>query len=412
MATLLPAAGRLSLLAEPSFVAVWAAGASMSTMRWLEMLAVGVFVFDVTGSPFVVAVMTILRMLPLALFGVVGGALSERFNRQLLLLIGLAGQVALSCLLGYLAGTGAIETWHIGAGSFLNGMLWALELTARRMIIGEIAGPDRVGAAMSLDTMSNNGTRMLGPLIGGVLLETFGLEGTYFLGSTLYGLSFVAIASLPHGAHRGRPADLRVLHSVLEGLRYLRRDRVLTGILVVTIIFNTFAFPFVSMIPVIGKEVLGLGASMVGIVASAEGAGAVVGAMLVAMLGNLPRFRLIYVGGLAGYMLAALLFARSTDAALSSVLLALVGMSVAGFSAMQSTLVLLNTPPEVRGRMMGVLTVCIGSGPIGFFHLGLLAGWVGAAAAVTIMTVEGLVLLAVAVRMWPEVLHRQERPRA
>ena len=407
-----PTASRLSLLSDRSFVAVWVAGASMSTVRWLEMLAIGVFVFDTTASPFLVALMIVLRMLPLALFGLLGGALAERFNRQSILLIGLVTQVTLTCLLGYLAGIGAIAIWHIGVGAFLSGVFWSVELTTRRILIGEIAGTERIGAAMSFDTVSNNGTRMLGPLLGGALLEQFGLEGTYFLGSTLYALSFVAIATLPHGAHRGHATDLRVLHSLAEGLRYLRGDRTLTGILAVTIIFNTWGFPFVSMIPVIGKQVLDLTPSLVGVIASTEGAGAVLGAVMVAVLGRLHHFRRIYVGGVLGYLLMALAFSQASIAVLSGTFLALVGVSVACFSAMQSTLVLLCAPPEVRGRMMGVLTVCIGSGPVGFFHLGLLADWFGASAAVAIMTVEGLVVLAIVLRVWPEIVGRQSLPKS
>ena len=107
--------------------------------------------------------------------------------------------------------------------------------------------------------------------------------------------------------------------------------------------------------------------------------------------------------------MAAKLSYESTTRVLSRSCLA---WSVACFSAMQSTLVLLCAPPEVRGRMMGVLTVCIGSGPVGFFHLGLLADRFGASTAVAIMTVEGLVMIAIALRVWPELVGRQSMPES
>ena len=84
------------------------------------------------------------------------------------------------------------------------------------------------------------------------------------------------------------------------------------------------------------------------------------------------------------------------------------GLGGAAFSSMQSTLVFLTASPEVRSRMMGVLSVCIGTGPIGFAHLGLLADWLGAPTAVTIIALEGLVALVVAGLVWPELRGRYE----
>jgi MFS family permease len=395
--------GPLGLFKDRSFRSVWLSGAIASTMRWLEMLALGIFVFDLTGSPFYVAVLTILRMLPLALLGAFAGAIAERIDRRHIQMLGLLAMTLLSWLLGLLVMNDLIQLWHLAVGSFLNGIFWATEMPTRRTLLGEIAGPDRLGSAMGFDSVTNNGTRMLGPILGGVLLELIGLDGTYFIGTALYAMGFLVMAQLSWQEQRSPGKTGNVLASVIEGLRHVRDNRALVGTLVVTVIFNMFGFPFTSMIPVIGKETLMLSPAEIGLLASAEGAGAVAGALLIAFCSQARFYRKIYLYGTLFYLLMVVIFAQSTLAFVSAALLLSVGLGSAAFSTMQSTLVFISAPPEVRTRIMGVLSVCIGTGPIGFLHLGLLADWFGAPVAITVIAVEGLIALAIAYFVWPEI---------
>jgi MFS family permease len=296
-----------------------------------------------------------------------------------------------------------IQLWHLAVGSFLNGIFWATEMPTRRTLLGEIAGPDRLGSAMGFDSVTNNGTRMLGPILGGVLLELIGLDGTYFIGTALYAMGFLVMAQLSWQEQRSPGKTGNVLASVIEGLRHVRDNRSLVGTLVVTVIFNMFGFPFTSMIPVIGKETLMLSPAEIGLLASAEGAGAVAGALLIAFCSQARFYRKIYLYGTLFYLLMVVIFAQSTLAFVSAALLLSVGLGSAAFSTMQSTLVFISAPPEVRTRIMGVLSVCIGTGPIGFFHLGLLADWFGAPVAITVIAVEGLIALMIAYFVWPEI---------
>ena len=114
--------------------------------------------------------------------------------------------------------------------------------------------------------------------------------------------------------------------------------------------------------------------------------------------------------GLVLYLLSALAFSHSPAALLSGTLLFVAGLGAAGFASMQAALVFLNTPESVRSRVMGVLSVCIGTAPVGFLHIGLLADWLGAPMAIAILSVEGLVAVALTCRWWPEVLAAQTTP--
>ena len=149
--------------------------------------------------------MTILRMLPLALFGAFGGALVERVQRRTIMQFGLSFMLVLALIIGYLEANNALLLWHLALASFLGGIFWAADLPIRRTLLGEVAGVERVGNAMSFDAITNNGTRMVGPVLGGVLLEQIGLHGTYFLGAFLYGVSMLVIMRLPD---REKPAGV------------------------------------------------------------------------------------------------------------------------------------------------------------------------------------------------------------
>ena len=145
------------------------------------------------------------------------------------------------------------------------------------------------------------------------------------------------------------------------------------------------------MVPVIGKDVLGLGPVEVGLLVGAEGAGAFVGAMFIVVFARTSWFLRIYLYGTTLGLTMILLFGLSDTTLLSSMAMPIVGLGGAGFGSMQSAIIFSAAPPHLRARLMGVLVVCIGVSPVGYLQLGLLADWLGASAAVTIVAVEGFV---------------------
>jgi hypothetical protein len=187
---------------------------------------------------------------------------------------------------------------------------------------------------------------------------------------------------------------------MIEGFMLVRRDRRLVGTLVVTVIYNTFGWPFTSMIPVIGQDNLGLGAAGIGLLASMDGVGAFFGAIVIALLAKPAMFARLYVGGVFVYLLMLPLFALAQYPPLAGTVLLVTGLANAGFSIMQATLVFLAAPPEMRSRIFGVLSVCIGVGMIGFIHLGVLAGLIGASWAIVMIGTEGIVAMLLTRRWW------------
>ena len=310
---------------SPDFWRLWYVGLVSSTVRWLEMVAVGIFVYQMTGSAFLVAMMTMLRLLPMGLFGALIGALAERFDRRLTLSAVIALMAITSAALALVARAGIIEVWHLAVASFVNGLGWATDNPLRRMLMGEAVGRDHMGVAMSLDIGASNASRMLGPTLGGVLLVTIGLEGAFALSVALYATAILAgltvrtrVAVLPGAAD--------VLARTVEGIRLVLADRRLMAAMVVTVIYNIFAWPFTSMIPVIGRDRLHLGPEGIGLLASLDGVGAFMGAMLLAALLKTRWYAATYVGGVACTTMALIVFALATDPMMAGIALVVTGL--------------------------------------------------------------------------------------
>ena len=278
------------LFRDGIFLRVWLTGVASGVARWLEMLVVGIFAFEVTGSPFLVALLVILRMIPLAAFGSVVGAFADRWPRRLVLAAGLALAALISGILFVLFWAGAAGYWHVALATFLSGVIWTTDMPFRRGILGDVAGGARIGAAMSLDSASNNANRMLGPLLGGVIYQAFGTGGAFALSMLLYGLAAALVLTVPAATaatvRTGPPT--RVRRDLADAFRFVAGNSDVLRVLLVTVVFNLWAFPFVSMIPVIGHAELDLSAAGIGVLSALEGGGAFLGAMMIAVWGRRP----------------------------------------------------------------------------------------------------------------------------
>jgi MFS family permease len=394
-----PPAGIGSLLADGSYLRIWLMGGLAGASRWLEMLALGIYAVEVTGSPFLVALLMILRLAPLALFGAMIGTLADRADRKLVLIASLVLVLAQSVVMLGLSWSGAVVYWHVAVAAFLSGMFWATDMPLRRRLIGDVAGPGRIAPAMSLDSATNNATRMVGPLLGGALYQWLGLSGVYGLNTVTYGLCLVlALGLLLHqdrDEDAGAPARATPLRDLADAFLYALRDKEFLRILAVTVVFNVWGFAFMSMIPVIGEAELGLAPGEIGALTSLEGVGAFLGAVAVAWLAGTSRlrFRRIYYFGTLAYLVLVFLVGWAPTVASTAAALVAVGLAGACFSSMQSTLTYVVAPPAMRSRMFGLLAICIGTGMIGSVNVGLMAELFGASAALQIIAVEGLVPL-------------------
>ncbi|MDQ8729354.1 MFS transporter [Bradyrhizobium sp. LHD-71] len=386
---------------QADFWRLWLVGLMMFTVRWIELLVVAVFTYQVTGSAFIVTMMTLLRLLPMALFGAFMGAWADRLDRRLGILAVLVALLLSSAAIAGLAWAGRLEVWHLAVSCFINGTAWATDNALRRIMIGEVVGADKMATAMAFDIGANNASRMVGPAVGGVLIATAGIEQAYIVSVGLYLVGIGAAFGLKYREPFTHLAGAgSTLSRIVEGLREARRRPHLLGIYLVTAIYNIFGWPIYSLVPVIGKDNLDLGPGGVGLLSSMDGVGAMLGAASVAMLARPAHFHALYVGAVAVFQLMMVGFALMSEPFMAGTFLVMAGISGACFAVMQTTLIYRAVTPELRSRMLGLLSVSIGIGPIGFLQIGLFAEALGAGAAVIISSLGGLLALALTFPLW------------
>ena len=222
----------------------------------------------------------------------------------------------------------------------------------------------------------------------------------------------MTLATVRRGHRSEGAVRAPILTGLGEGARYIRQERVVQAVLVVTIILNLFGFACVSMFAVIGRESFGMSASETGMLASAEGFGAFLGALLVAAKAKPHQLARIFNFGAGAYIACMGLFASMgllgspEFVYIAAGFLLLAGFGLSGFGSMQSGLVLARTPPHMRVRVMGVLAMCIGCGPIGILNVGWIAEAAGAATAVVIVTGAGFACYLAANVAFPELRRR------
>jgi len=369
-------------------------------IRWLEVLAFGVFTYQQTHSAFWVASMTMLRMLPMGLFGVPFGAMAARISRRRGLLVSQGALFATTLGLLVVSAAGALEVWHLAVASFINGTAWAGDNPMRRGLIGDIAGAPRMARAMAFDAVANNACRLAGPGLGGLLLATGGMQVVFMVTAILYAGGLAVVLSLSESPAARTGSKSAVWSILVGGFQAARESPRLAATLFVTLIFNIFGWPVLSMVPVIGQERLALSAQGIGLLASMDGVGSLLGAIVLTSLARRAWHGYVYVGGVFIFLATLPVVGLSVHPVLTGAALVASGVGQSGFGVMQATLVYVSAPPHRRLEAMGLLTMCIGIAPVGFLAVGWLAGWLGAPAAAVICALCGLCCLLVTWPVW------------
>ena len=374
---------------------------------WLEMLVVPLLTLELTDSPFLVSLVFFLRFVPM-LFGFGLGVLSERINRKHLLTSGLIVQAATALTWALLAVTGSIEFWHLAVGSFLIGIVMTSDFPVRRTMMGEIVDRSQVGRAMSLEMTSSSFFRILGPFAGGVLLGTVGAHGGFLLAALLYLVGLIIAVSTNYLQPLSTERYTSPKTQMTQGISYIRRNEIIIGTLVVTLVVNAFGFSYMSQQPVVARQVLEVSDVLIGVLQSVEGVGMFLGAALVTIFARPHQYIRIYMGSSLLYLLTITLFSQSNTYWASLLILFLSGIGMSGFAAMQSAIMVYTSSQEMRGRVMGSITMFIGFGPLGALGIGMLAGFYTIATAVMITACIGIACTLIVFILYPSMRTSKE----
>jgi MFS family permease len=400
MDVIMPPSGLRTLLSSPRFLRLWAIGGCVNTMRWFEILSAALFTLDVTGSGLAVAIVSASRTMPMLLLGAISGVASEAVNRKHVLFAGQALNALTSAFVAGLAIAGVLLPWHVGAAAFVAGVVWSTEMATRRRMVGESVVAPLVSRALALDTVSNSFTRLIGPMAAGAVYQWFGIAGTFAISTCVYAISAALVVALPYRQDVRRLMLGHVPRDLAEGIRFARGHMTIAGVLAVTMAMNLLAFPYAALVAPIGRLVFHVSPTLVGMLAASEAFGAFLGGLW--LTGSEPRLsgRVLMVGGSLLFLVCAALMPLAPIFPLACFLLVAGGFGSAAFANMQTSLIVLHAPPHVRSRLMGLLTVCIGMGPLGILLVGVLAEVLGPLLAIDVIETAGFVLVAAIGLVW------------
>lgn len=373
------------LLGNRGFLRLWAIGGCTNTMRWFELLSAALFTLDATGSGLAVAVVSAARTMPMLLFGAFSGVVTEAVNRKYVLQAGQILTCVSAVVIALLALAGLVRPWHLGVSSFVTGMVWSTEMATRRRMVGESVDGPLVSRALALDTMSNSLARLAGPIAAGMIYQNTGIAGCFVVSAGVYALAGLLVSGLRYAQQTRRFVFSQVPRDLAEGVRFARGDVTIAGVLAVTIAMNLLGFPYSALVAPIGRQIFQVSPALVGVLAASESFGSFIGGLwLSSQEPRLPG-RVLMVGG--ALILVACVFVMPMVPVfwMACALLAIGGFGQSAFANMQTSLIVLHAPSHIRSRLMGLLTVCIGMGPLGILIVGFLADWVGPRLAIDII---------------------------
>ena len=285
-----------------------------------------------------------------------------------------------------------------------------MEDPSRRTAIMDIIGDARLVNALSLDVMSNTAGKMVGPIWAGILLATVDFSGAYIFVVGVHLLTMWMVTRLEIPMRPVASVHEPVWRSLGVAIGFTRHSPNLLGLLYITIVMNAVGFPAQQFIPAIGRDFLGVGPALVGLLTAADSFGQLAGAGMMTLTRNVRHHGRFYMFGSVAILLAFLAFVWAPWYTVAFLVLALGGLGQSGFSTMQTAIALLATPQEMRGRMLGLLSFCIGLGtPLGGFEMSLMAAAFTAQGAISANVLIGL-LLMLPTFIYPQLLWRPLTP--
>jgi MFS family permease len=364
-------------LRHPAYARLWTGAFVSNIGTWMETLALGVYVTKHTGQAAWTGTIAAAGFLPIAFFGPIGGALADRLPRKLLLMATTFVQTGLAALLTVLFVIGHPSAPVLTIIAFGNGICAGLGFPAFQAILPDLVPIKDLPGAIALSSAQYNLGRVVGPVLAGVVIAV----GGYAWAEAVNAVSFFAVIAvlltlaLPKPSEHAR--DEKLFHSIVEGFRFVRREPGLR-INATAMCLNTFlAAPFIALVPAMAEKVLhtDIGTS---ILIAVQGVGAVIMAFSLGWL--VQRFgpRRLLVGLMAALPFALAAYAYAPDLVLSSLAIFFVGALYLGALSSFSTVAQLRAPPAIRGRVLAVNTMILGSlYPLGAVVQGKVADGIG-----------------------------------
>lgn len=371
---------------------------------WMQTTAQGWLVLELTNSEFLLGVVTAVGSLPVLLFSLYAGVIADRRDKRNIILVAQSAALVLALVLAVLTHTRLITVQAILVLVFLLGVANAFEVPTRQSWFVELVGKADLTNAIALNSSAFNLTRIVGPAIAGVLIGTVGIAACFYLNALSYLAVVVVLALIPPSLAQRAPRQGSVGENLREGFHFIWRHRLARTLVLLVAASSILAYPYAMLLPVFARDVLHAGATGLGWLLAATGAGALSGGIVLAAVASRIRRGPLLLSSAVAFCLFLIAFTFSRTLPLSLALLALTGFTMIPFSATVNATLQSVIPDGLRGRVMSVYVfMFLGMTPLGALQAGAMARWLGAPLALAIGTVALLLVIGVVAARVPEL---------
>src|ERR1051326_987537 len=345
---------------------------------WMQQTAMSWFVYQITNSKFLLGLVAAVGSAPMVLSSVWGGALADLYPKRSILVATQSAQMMCAFLLATGVWLGFATPWFIMIVAALNGIAMGFDMPARQAFTVEMSSREDLLNAISLNSSIVNGARVVGPSVAGLMIGAVGVAMCFFLN----GLSFIAVIAgfllmrLPRFERKIEIASPG--EHAWNGVAYSMKHPRVRTILLLFLAVGVFGWSYAVLMPAFARDVLRRGANGYGILMSASGSGALVGALIVATYGHLFTPRKLALGGVWLFSAALLAFAFTRNFTLALLFLFVAGFGMLLFFSTSNSVLQTIVPDKMRGRVMGVWSLVFGAMiPLGSLEAGAVAHWIG-----------------------------------
>ena len=375
-------------LTSPPFRRDWAGSLASVLGFQIMLIAQGWLVYDLSGSKLYLGYAGLAAGIPAVLLNPFGGVVADKVDPRRLLIVTQTMCSVLMIMLGAITLFGIVEVWHVLLFAFLIGCVNAFDMPTRQALFPHLINREDMMNAVALNSMVWQGTRVVGPGIGGVIIGTRFGEGAGFLVASI---GFVAMAVVTYSLavpRIQRASGNSIAHELVQGIKYVWTHQVFLFLIGMTFFNSIFGMSYNILLPVFARDVFDVGSSGLGLLGSATGCGAILGTIFTASLGNFRHKGTLVLGGAISFGLLLILFAVTSSAfaffPLALILVFLAGISTSVYMVTIMTTLQMLVPDELRGRVMGLYYMTFSLMPIGALQSGAIAQYTSAPFAVAL----------------------------
>ncbi|MFC2034120.1 MFS transporter [Chloroflexota bacterium] len=376
-----------------NFPLVFTSMALSSLGNYMMMIAMGWLVLEMTDSAFLLGMVWVAQSTPYLLFGVLAGAVADKFDRRNLLLFAFATMVVCAVILGILISTDTVQLWHIFIITFIMGSSSTFGWPTHLAFFVDIVGSEGAMSAISLSSVGMRVMGIFGGIAAGVVADKIGIDWCYYLMGISYLLAIITLLFVTKIERKidQQQQQQSLKEVILDALNIIKKNQVVRTLMIIAIICQVLGFSYGVVLPIFARDILEVGAVGLGAFYTAMSVGGLLGGLILASLGNYKAKGPLILGIFLFFGIFLLLFAQSSWYIVSLFLMGGVGAMAAGFDAMQNVLLQLNVTEEQRGRAMGIWILCLGFTPVGSTLIGGMAALLGAQLT---LSINGLIMIA------------------